>query len=43
MAKLVKEDKLSKKSGLVAISRIPFLDDEIKKLTTKLKKIRPYV
>ncbi len=38
MNKLVKKNELSKKSGLVAVSRTPFADNEIDKLTAKLGK-----
>jgi hypothetical protein len=38
MKKLVKKNELSQKSGLVAVSRTPFTDNEINKLTAKLSK-----
>jgi len=38
MAKLVRKEELSQKSGMVAISQTRFTDDEIDKLTIKLKR-----
>ncbi|MFA4833786.1 MAG: hypothetical protein WC619_02980 [Patescibacteria group bacterium] len=38
MAQLVKKDQLSGKSGLVATSRTPFPEDEIRRLTAKLER-----
>lgn len=38
MKKLVKKDELSQKAGIVAMSRNRFTDNDIAKLTAKLKK-----